>query len=69
MSGYAARGNLDLWYARLDVEDLMAGAELIATSKERKRAEQNVAKTPTKDQPQGVCEADRDRRRRAAHHR
>ena len=26
MSGYAARGNLDLWYTRVDVEDLMAEA-------------------------------------------
>ena len=49
MSGYAGRGNLDLWYTRVDVEDLMAEAQRVATSKERKRAEQNLAKTRTKD--------------------
>ena len=49
MSGYAARGNLDLWYTRVDVDDLLAEAQRVATSKERKRAEQNLAKTRTKD--------------------
>ena len=49
MSGYAARGNLDLWYTRVDVGDLLAEAQRVATTKERKRAEQNVAKTRTKD--------------------
>ena len=49
MSGYAARGNLDLWYTRVNVEDLMAEVQRVATVKERKRAERNVAKTRTKD--------------------
>ena len=49
MSGYAARGNLDLWYTRVNVDDLMAELQRVATAKERKRAEQNVAKTRTKD--------------------
>ena len=49
MSGYAARGNLDLWYTRVDVQELMAVLQRVATVKERKRAEQNEAKTRTKD--------------------
>ena len=49
MSGYAARGNLDLWYTRVNVDDLMAVLQRVATVKERKRAEQNEAKTRTKD--------------------
>ena len=49
MSGYAARGNLDPWYTRVNVEDLMAEVQRVGTVKERKRAEQNLAKTRTKD--------------------
>ena len=41
--------NLDLWYARVDVEDLLAELDSIATAKERKRADKNLAKTRTKD--------------------
>ena len=62
-----AMRTLDLWYARLDVEELVAtlGAELERRSR-RKRFERNVAKARTKDSLQGVREAHRDRRRRAA---
>jgi uncharacterized protein (DUF2252 family) len=49
MSGYAATRNLDLWYTRVNVDDLMAELQRVATAKERKRAEQNLAKTRTKD--------------------
>ena len=48
MSGYAAMPNLDLWYTRVGVDDIMAEVQSVATMKERKRAEQNVAKTRTK---------------------
>ena len=49
MSGYAATRNLDLWYTRVNVDDLMVELQRVATAKERKRAEQNLAKTRTKD--------------------
>jgi Uncharacterized protein conserved in bacteria (DUF2252) len=49
MSRYASTRNLDLWYSRVDVDDVMAELQQVATAKERKRAEQNVAKTRTKD--------------------
>jgi Uncharacterized protein conserved in bacteria (DUF2252) len=41
--------NLDLWYARIDVDDLLARYAQEATRKQAKRIEQNVAKARTKD--------------------
>jgi uncharacterized protein (DUF2252 family) len=49
MAGYAGMGNLGLWYARVDIEELLADFQRQVTTKERKRAEKNVAKTRTKD--------------------
>ena len=50
MAGYAAMGNLDLWYSRVDVEEAVRRVRSsVATAKERKRAEKNLAKTRTKD--------------------
>ncbi len=46
---YAAMKNLDLWYSRVGIEDLLAEVRSAATAKERKRAEKNVAKTRAKD--------------------
>jgi hypothetical protein len=49
---FAAMRNLDLWYFRIDVEDLMAEVRRQAGRKEKKaveRAEANVAKGRTKD--------------------
>jgi hypothetical protein len=46
---YAGMKNLDLWYSRIDVEDLLAQFQALATAKERKRAEKNLAKTRSKD--------------------
>ena len=46
---YAGMRNLDLWYTRVDVEDLLAEVEKSATAKERKRAQANLAKTRSKD--------------------
>jgi uncharacterized protein (DUF2252 family) len=49
---FAAMRNLDLWYFRIGVEDLMAEVRRQASSKEKKaveRAEANVAKGRTKD--------------------
>src|SRR3954447_20792765 len=44
----AGRRNLDLWYARLDVDDLVATFRSHATRKQRKRLEGNLAKTRAK---------------------
>ena len=49
MTAYAGLGNLAMWYARVDVEDLAAELRRIASGKERKRFEQNLAKTRAKD--------------------
>jgi len=49
MRGYAGMRNLDLWYARVDVADIMAEVQRVAAARERKRAAQNLAKTRTKD--------------------
>ena len=49
MSKYAGMRNLDLWYARIDVEDCSPRWRQFATAKERKRADKNLAKTKTKD--------------------
>ena len=48
IDGYAAMGNLDLWYTRLNVEELLTELQQQATAKEVKRAERNLAKAQTK---------------------
>jgi uncharacterized protein (DUF2252 family) len=49
MAGYAGMHNLDLWYTRVDIEDMFAEFKHTVTAKQRKRAEGNLAKTRTKD--------------------
>ena len=49
IAGYAGMTNLDLWYSRVDVDDLIAEFQTFATAKERKRADKNLAKTRSKD--------------------
>src|SRR3954470_19734396 len=44
----AGRRNLDLWYARLDIDDLVETFRAHATGKQRKRFEGNLAKTRAK---------------------
>jgi len=46
---FAGMRNLDLWYARIDVDDLVARFAQAATGKQMKRLEQNLAKTRAKD--------------------
>ena len=41
--------NLDLWYTRVDIVELLAELGKFATAKERKRAEKNLAKARSKD--------------------
>jgi uncharacterized protein (DUF2252 family) len=49
MREFAGMRNMDLWYARIDVETELPKYTAQATAKERKRAERNVAKARTKD--------------------
>ena len=46
---FSAMRNLDLWYARIDVEDAIRGFAESATTEQRKRMEKNLEKTKTKD--------------------
>jgi uncharacterized protein DUF2252 len=49
MREFASMRTLDLWYARIDVDDFMRGIEGSLSRKQRKRGERNLAKTRTKD--------------------
>ena len=63
---YAGMPNLDLWYTRVDIDELRDELGKFVTAKERKRADKNLAKTRTQGQPEGLLEADGDRRRYTA---
>ena len=47
--GFAAMSNLDVWYSRIDVDEIAALAARHGTGKQRKRFERNVAKARSKD--------------------
>ena len=49
MHDYATMGNLDLWYARIEVDDFVSVMQQAATAKQLKRFEKNVAKARSKD--------------------
>jgi uncharacterized protein (DUF2252 family) len=49
MRGFAAMGNLDVWYARLDVDALLAEVAEVADRKQMKAAEKNVEKAHRKN--------------------
>ena len=49
MREFATMRNLDLWYARVDVEELIAKFGSSVSAEQRKRAEKNVAHARTKD--------------------
>ena len=66
MREHAAQRNLDLWYSRVHVEEILAGAARVGTRKQIRRAERERRQGPLQGQPQGLREADRNRRRRAA---
>jgi uncharacterized protein (DUF2252 family) len=46
---FAAMSNLELWYTRLDAEELVAGWRKQASAAQLKRADRNLAKTRSKD--------------------
>jgi uncharacterized protein (DUF2252 family) len=47
--GFAEMRNLDVWYARVDVEEVIRDFTARATGEQRKRLEKNLEKTRTKD--------------------
>ena len=47
--GFGEMSNLDLWYSRIDVDEIAALAAGQGTGKQRKRFERNVAKARSKD--------------------
>jgi uncharacterized protein (DUF2252 family) len=49
MRQFATMNNLELWYARLDVDQLVARYEALLTATGRKRLQRTVAKARTKD--------------------
>ncbi len=49
MSGLAGMSNLDLWYSRIDVDEIAALAAQQVAGKQLKRFERNVAKARSKD--------------------
>ncbi|WP_432419786.1 DUF2252 domain-containing protein [Baekduia alba] len=49
MRDFSALGKLDLWYARIDVDEIAARFAAQASPKEVKRFDRNVAKTRSKD--------------------
>src|SRR5829696_7371504 len=49
MQEFARMGNLELWYARIEVDDLLDRAGRQATAKQLKRFERNVARARSKD--------------------
>jgi len=49
IADFAAMGNLALWYARIDVDELDRQVRAVATPEQLKRYEKNVAKARTKD--------------------
>jgi hypothetical protein len=49
MRDFATMGNLELWYARIDVDELFQKYASSVTAEERKRAEKNLEKARTRD--------------------
>jgi uncharacterized protein (DUF2252 family) len=49
MAVYAGMRNLDIWYDRIDVEQVIENFRAIASTEQRKRMEKNLAKSRTKD--------------------
>lgn len=49
MSGFAEQGNLEVWYARLDIDTAMAEYEKRLPGREAKRKRREVAKALTRD--------------------
>jgi uncharacterized protein (DUF2252 family) len=49
MRAHATERNLDLWYSRIHVEEILSGVAQVGTKKQLRRAEKNIAKARSKD--------------------
>jgi uncharacterized protein (DUF2252 family) len=49
MREFAATRNLDVWYARIDIEEMVQQFQAQASAEQKKRLAKNLAKTRTKD--------------------
>jgi uncharacterized protein (DUF2252 family) len=59
MRGFAAMTNLEVWYARTDVEQLRADLDSQMTMRQRKRFDEGVAKARTRDSMRAVAKLTR----------
>jgi uncharacterized protein (DUF2252 family) len=59
MRGFAAMTNLEVWYARVDVEQLRADLDAQMTERQRKRFDEGVAKARTRDSMRAVAKLTR----------
>ena len=63
---FAAMSNLDVWYSRIDVDEIDAVVAQQGSAKQRKRYEANMAKARSKDSLRALAKLTTQRRRRAA---
>jgi len=59
MRGFAAMTNLEVWYARTDVEQLRADLDSQLTAAQRKRLDEGIAKARTRDSMRAVAKLTR----------
>ena len=59
MRGFAAMTNMEVWYARTDVEQLRADLDAQMTGRQRKRFDEGVAKARTSDSMRAVAKLTR----------
>jgi uncharacterized protein (DUF2252 family) len=59
MRGFAAMTNLEVWYARTDVEQLRADLDAQMSGRQRKRFDEGVAKARTRDSMRAVAKLTR----------
>ena len=62
-AGLRRDANLDLWYARIDIEEMVALAAQQSNAKVQKRFEKNIAKAQSKDNMKGSGSSRRSSRR------
>jgi uncharacterized protein (DUF2252 family) len=60
MRSFASMTNLDVWYARIDVDQLRADLDAQLTASQRKRLDQGIAKARTRDSMRAVAKLTRD---------
>ena len=61
---FGAMGNMDVWYARVDIEEILAGSLLPRNRRAAQADGEESRQDESKDQPEGVRQADRGGRRR-----